>query len=135
MCWGNHTSTKDSLGIKGKRSVMLVALRLLHYLGFRTVYLVGADFKMTPEQGYAFDEHRSAEAVRHNNVLYAALNQRFDALRDHFKHHRFTVINCTPGSGLTAFDHVPFEQAVDRASAECCTHRDTKGWYITEDKK
>ncbi|MCI0364952.1 MAG: hypothetical protein L0219_13825 [Phycisphaerales bacterium] len=135
VCWGNHTSTKDSLGIKGKRSVMLVALRLLHYLGFRVVYLVGADFKMTPEKGYAFDEERSAEAVRHNNVLYESLNRRFEALRDHFKQHRFTVLNCTPGSGLTAFEQLPFEQAVERASAECCTHRDTKGWYTTEEKR
>lgn len=135
VCWGNHTTTKDSLGIKGKRSVMLVALRLLHYLGFRVVYLVGADFKMTPEKGYAFDEERSAEAVRHNNVLYGALNQRFEALRDHFKQHRFTVLNCTPGSGLTAFEHVGFEQAVERASAECGTLRDTKGWYTTEEKR
>ena len=63
---------------------MLVALRLLHYLGFRTVYLIGADFKMTPEQGHAFDEARSAESVRHNNVLYDSLNRRFEALRDHF---------------------------------------------------
>ena len=29
VCWGNHTSVTDSLGIKGKRSVMLTALRLL----------------------------------------------------------------------------------------------------------
>lgn len=135
VCWGNHTSTKDSLGIKGKRSVMLAALRLLHYLGFRTVYLVGADFKMTPEQGYAFDEHRSAEAVRHNNVLYESLNRRFEALRDHFKVHKFTVMNCTEGSGLTAFPHIPFADAVERASAECGKPVNTKGWYTTEEKR
>jgi len=43
--WGNDGKTADSLGIVGKRSVMLVALRLLHYLGFGTVYLLGCDFK------------------------------------------------------------------------------------------
>lgn len=129
VCWGNHTSTTDSLGIKGKRSVMLAALRLLHYLGFRTVYLVGADFKMSPEKGYAFDEHRSDEAVRHNNILYQSLNQRFLALKDHFRQHRFTVMNCTPGSGLTAFEHIDFDDAVAKASAECGKPVDTKGWY------
>lgn len=34
---------------KGKRSVMMVALRLLHNLGFRTLDLIGADFKMSSE--------------------------------------------------------------------------------------
>lgn len=131
VCWGNHTSTKDSLGIKGKRSVMLVALRLLHYLGFRTVYLIGADFRMTPEQGYAFSEDRSAEAVRHNNVLYESLNRRFEALRDHFKEHRFTVFNCIKDSGLTAFPHMPYERAIEKASAECGKPVNTKGWYTS----
>jgi hypothetical protein len=37
---------KLEAGITDKRSVMLVALRLLHYLGFGTVYLLGCDFKM-----------------------------------------------------------------------------------------
>ncbi|MBX3372599.1 MAG: hypothetical protein KF817_02085 [Phycisphaeraceae bacterium] len=135
VCWGNHTATKDSLGIPVsswvKRSVMLAALRLLQYLGFRTVYLVGADFRMTPDQGYAFDEARSAEAVRHNNVLYDSLNRRFEALRDHFMEHRFAVLNCTPESGLTAFPHIPFEQAIEKASAECGKTINTKGWYTT----
>ena len=129
VCWGNNGAKKDSLGIKGKRSVMLVALRLLHYLGFRTVYLVGADFKMADDRKYAFDESRTNAAIRHNNVLYDALNQRFAAMRDYFKRSRFTVLNCTPDSGLTAFDHLPFEEAIRKASAECGKQVDTKGWY------
>lgn len=130
VCWGNNSATKDSLGIKGKRSVMMVALRLLHYLGFRTVYLIGADFKMSPQQRYAFDENRSAEAIRHNNVLYESLNERFAAMRDYFKRSKFTVYNCTPESGLVAFEHMPYEQAIEKAAAECSKPVDTKGWYI-----
>jgi hypothetical protein len=129
VCWGNNSATKDSLGIKGKRSVMMVALRLLHYMGFRVVYLVGADFKMADDQRYAFDENRSAAAIRHNNVLYEALNRRFEAMRDYFKRSRFIVWNCTPGSGLTAFEQMPYEHAVEKASAECTKPVDTKGWY------
>jgi hypothetical protein len=129
VCWGNNSATKDSLGIKGKRSVMMVALRLLHYLGFRVVYLVGADFRMSDDQRYAFNENRTAAAIRHNNVLYEALNRRFEAMRDYFRRSRFTVWNCTPGSGLTAFEHMPYEQAVEKASAECGKPVDTKGWY------
>ena len=132
ICWGNNSATKDSLGIKGKRSVMLVALRLLHYLGFRTVYLVGADFKMDDDNKYAFDESRTNTAIRHNNVLYESLNQRFEAMRDYFKRSQFNVINCTPNPrkcGLTAFEFMPFEEAIQKASAECSKQVNTKGWY------
>ena len=118
ICWGNNGARKDSLCIKGKRSVMLVALRLLHYLGFRTVYLLGADFKMADDQKYVFDESRTNAAIRHNNVLYDALNQRFAAMREYFKRSKFTVLNCTPESGLTAFDHVPYDEAIRNASRE-----------------
>lgn len=129
ICWGNSSQTKDSLGLQGKRSVMMVALRLLHYLGCRTVYLVGADFKMSPVQKYAFDENRTANAIRHNNMLFAALNRRFEALREHFQQANFTVFNCTPESGLTAFKHMPYAQAVEKVAAECSKDVDTKGWY------
>ncbi len=132
VCWGNPGSTKDSLGIKGKRSVMLVALRLLHYLGFRTVYLVGADFRMADDRKYAFEESRSNAAIRHNNVLYEALNQRFEAMADYFRRSRFAVWNCTPdpdACGLKAFRHMPFEDAVEKAAAECGKPVSTRGWY------
>jgi len=66
--WGNDGKTPDSLGIVGKRSVMLVALRLLHYLGFGTVFLLGCDFVMAPDRKNAFDEHRPSNGIRHNNI-------------------------------------------------------------------
>ena len=59
----------------------------------------------------------------------AQLNQRFAAMRDYFKRSKFTVLNCTPASGLTAFDHLPFEEAIRKASAECGKQVNTKGWY------
>ena len=129
VCWGNDGATKDSLGIKGKRSVMMVALRLLHYLGFRTVYLLGADFKMSPDERYAFDQDRSSGAIRHNNVLFEALNRRFEAMQGYFKRSRFAVYNGTPESGLTAFERLPYEQAIEKASAECGKPITTRGWY------
>lgn len=127
--WGNDGKTPDSLGIVGKRSVMLVALRLLHYLGFGTVYLLGCDFKMAPDRKYAFEEHRAPNAIRHNNVLYDSLARRFEALRPHFEKHRFRVINCSPGSELRAFERMDYEKAVAAASAECGKRVRTEGWY------
>lgn len=129
IAWGNDGRTADSLGIVGKRSVMLVALRLLHYLGFGTVYLLGCDFRMAPDRRYAFDEHRSRDAIRHNNALYDALARRFEALRPHFDQHKFRVVNCSPGSQLRAFETMTYEDAVAAASAECAKRISSQGWY------
>jgi hypothetical protein len=108
---------------------MLAALHLLHYLGFSTVYLLGADFKMGADQKYAFAENRSPQSIRHNNVLYDSLRQRFKALRPHFEKHGFTVLNATPGSELEAFDRIAFADAVARAGSECGKPVSTQGWY------
>ena len=127
--WGNDGKTADSLGIVGKRSVMLVALRLLHHLGFATVYLLGCDFKMAPDRRYAFAERRAPNAIRHNNALYDALARRFEALRPHFERHKFRVVNCSPGSELRAFETMDFEKAVAAAGAECAKRVSSRGWY------
>jgi len=108
---------------------MLAALSLLHYLGFRSVYLLGADFRMRETEKYAFDEGRTKAAIRHNNVLYEALDRRFKALAPHFAEHGFKVWNCTPGSGLTAFPQMEYAKAIERAGAECSKPIDTRGWY------
>jgi len=131
--WGNDPKSTDSLGIKGKRSVMLVALRLLHHLGFRTVYLLGCDFRMAADHKYAFDETREAAAIKHNNVLYDSLSRRFEALLPHFEKHRFRVVNCSPGSGLGVFERMPYEDAIAEASAECSKPINTQGWYTPVD--
>jgi len=127
--WDNGGKHVDSLGIVGKRSVMLVALRLLHHLGFSTVYLLGCDFKMAEDRKYAFAEHRAGAAIRHNNVLYDALARRFEALKPHFEKHRFRVVNCSPGSELAVFERMAFADAVAAASAECGKLVNTAGWY------
>jgi len=127
--WGQDGEDTDSLGIKGKRSVMLAALHLLHYLGFRTVYLLGCDFKMAGDRKYAFDENRSAQAIRHNNILYESLHKRFEALKPHFDQQGFKVINCSPGSELSVFERMEFSDAVEAAGAECGKAMNTAGWY------
>lgn len=128
--WGNDAKTDDSLGLTGKRSVMLVAVKLLYWLGFRTVYLLGCDFNMTPENKYAFPEQRTAQAVNNNNATYQALNQRFTALRPLLDAEGFTVLNCNPDSGLTAFDFADYDDAIRAESKSCCEARSTVGWYV-----
>ncbi len=127
--WGCLEGDQDAVSIQGKRSVMLVALRLLHYLGFSRVFLVGCDFKMSDERRYAFDEGRSESAIRHNNSLYESLAKRFDAMRDHFERHNFKVYNCSPGSELKSFPFMDFDEAIAIARSECGTNLNSAGWY------
>jgi len=128
--WGNGEKNTDAVGCKGGRSVMLAAVKILYNIGFRNVYLLGADFKM--EQGcrnYAFSQHRSEDSVKGNNATYSSLNRRFISLLPEFKEAGFNMYNCYKDSGLTAFPYMSYEEAVQKASRICSKKIDTGGWY------
>lgn len=126
--YGSEGNKPDTLGIEGKRSVMLAALRLAVWLGFRTINIVGADFQMKDgEQNYAFPQDRDPHAVRHNNLTFDALNARFAALLPALRTRKVQVYNCTPNSRLTAFPMRPIEEAISLASYP--DQLDTEGWY------
>jgi hypothetical protein len=110
--WGNSKKHKVGKDKKGGRSVMLAALKILATAGFSRVYLVGCDFNMDEKNHYAFDQDRKASAIRGNQSTYDKLNWRFTKLRPKFEARGFNVYNCNPDSGLTAFDHVPYEDAL-----------------------
>ena len=107
--WGPNGPAEDPEKTSQKLSVMLPAIWLLNWLGFRTIYLLGCDFGM-PENGphYAFDQKGQLS----NNHLYAWLNRRFLEMRGHFADHGLTIINCTEGGNLTAFDRMPLDEAI-----------------------
>lgn len=128
--WGTEGKMVDSLGIKGSRSVMLAAMRLLIYLGFSHIYLVGCDFRMALGEGnYAFEQDRTPSSVKGNNTTFEALNKRFASVWPEIKKSGVKIWNCYEGSGLKVFPHLPFEDAVLRASKECSKEVSTKGWY------
>lgn len=113
----------DSLGCKGRRSIMLSAMRIMYYLGFRTIFLLGCDFNMqfaqhstiTPKgnkQPYAFEQHKWKGGVDSNNRGYEILNKRFTALVPFFQKSGFEIFNCTPGSKLTAFPTMDYNKAL-----------------------
>lgn len=104
--WGNHKRQG------GGRSVMLPAIRILFLLGVRRVFLLGADFTMTPTTKYHFPQQRSASSIRGNNSTYAKLNDWFAALRPLFAAEGFDVFNCNEASRLTAFDFIRYEEAL-----------------------
>lgn len=102
----------------GCRSVLLAAIKILYELGFKCVFLLGADFGMSldNDNNYAFDQKRTKSSVNNNNGTYKRLNERFDELRPTFEKNGFYVFNCTPNSGLKSFIYMPFGDAIDIVS-------------------
>lgn len=127
--WGNGKKEAARNSRPAVLSTMLQALRLCHYLGFRTVYLLGCDFTMGPRYRYAFPERRSQGAVNGCNDSYSALAKLLGMLRPEFDSAGYTVVNCFAGSGLTVFDHLPFGEAVGAACDSIEQQPDTIGWY------
>lgn len=128
--WGNHGKQVDSQGNKGSRSVMYVALRMLYFLGIRRIFLIGCDFKMTyGEKNYAFTQDRSESSVKGNNSIYRILNDRLSQLTPHFIDVGLEIWNCTPESGLTAFPHKSYEDAIAEATSLIPSKVETDGLY------
>jgi len=107
--WGN------SKQYGGCRTVMLPVIRILFLLGFRKIYLLGADFTMTEDYAYHFDEKREKGAVNCNMKTYKRLRDvYFPELKPYFKEEGLEIFNCNPDSGLKdVFDYVSFDDAID----------------------
>ncbi|MCZ2344475.1 MAG: hypothetical protein LC104_22165 [Bacteroidales bacterium] len=128
--WGHHSQRRDAYGHKGSRSVFYVALRLLFFLGVRTVYLLGCDFRMEiGRANYAFDQDRTPASIRGNNATYRILNARLRHLLPYFEKEGFRVFNCTPNSGLTVFPAREYHEALDHATNHISRHLNTTGMY------
>jgi len=134
--WGNGEKIIDELGNRGSRSVMLSAVRILYYLGFRRVFILGADFKMQEGQdNYAFKQDRTTFSVNSNNNTYKALDSRFNALKPIFDSLNYKIFNCNKDSGLKSFPFVNYETAIKQASANFNKKIDTLGWYDRKEKE
>lgn len=112
--WGCDEKIADDAGVRGTRTVFLVALKLLYFLGVQTVYLLGTDWRMEGGQPYAFAERKASPAS--NNGLYRVTRRRLARLLPYFAAANFRIVNCTPGSRLDLFETMSFARAVDTAS-------------------
>lgn len=110
--WGNHSE------FGGGRSVMLVAIRLLYYLGFRKVFLLGCDFKMDENNKYHFDQDRTKASINGNNASYQKLKQWFDILKPEFDKLDYQIFNCNYNSELKTFPFISFKDAYKLATED-----------------
>lgn len=118
VCFGNRSDLKDAYGQKGGRSVIYCALRIMHYLGIRRVYLIGCDFKMEESRPYMFDQDKWSGGVHTNNKHYEMMNVRFKHLNEEARKLDYKIYNCSPGSSLTAFEQLDYEEAIKREKLE-----------------
>jgi hypothetical protein len=109
--WGNNAQ------FGGGRSVMVAAIKILYILGIRRLYLLGTDFSMVGDKPYGFEEQRTRNAVRNNNVGYHKMMSYFTQLAPYFKEAGFTIHQCTPKTALTIFPYMSLEEAIDRETA------------------
>lgn len=111
------------------RSCMLPTLRILFWLGFRTIYLVGADFNMLNKKPYAFHELKDRDACGKNNTTYGVLGHWFHDLEPIFRANGLRVVNVTPGSKLDAFEKMEFTDAIKEVSETVPIATTVRGMY------
>jgi hypothetical protein len=123
--WGVNSAEEDPDKQSRHQTVMLPALWLLYWLGFRVVYLLGCDFTIPADWKYAFDERMAPG----NDTLFPWLNRRLTEVNPHFREMGFTVLNCTEGSQLTAFERLPLSAAIEATLEGWPEEIVTKGHY------
>lgn len=138
--WGTNKAAAKRTGREKTVSTMLLGLRLLHYLGFRRVYMIGVDLTMTPDDTkaiqYAFPQKKESGGVLANLGSYRVINQMLVDLRPVFDAAGYHVFNCNPKSGCSAFDYVPFEHALQDCRGLVPEGEfDLAGWYEKDPKK
>lgn len=110
--WGNHTD------LGGGRSVMLVAVRLLYYLGIRRLFLLGCDFRMNEQTKYHFEQDRSSGSIKGNSNTYTLLIERFRQLKPILANAGYQIFNCNEKSALQVFPFISYEEAISLAASE-----------------
>lgn len=134
--WGCNGKEKCSEGYQGSRSTMLVALRMLVWMGFKRIYILGADFHMeSNEKAYAFDQCKYGNGATSNNNTYSALNVRLRALGPGLAERGVKVVNVSEGGNLQAFPRDDFASCVEREARTCGKPVDPSHWYLGRGKK
>lgn len=131
-CWGNHDKGAKATNQAKTVCTMLLAIRILYYLGARTIFLVGVDFRMTPGRtGYSFNQERTLDTAASNNTQFQIVNEWLTKMQSDGVFRRFglSVYNTFERSGLRAFPYVPFETAINNAAGIVEKIPDLSCWY------
>lgn len=129
--WGHSLkSSRRNPSVPRILNSMLAVLKISYVLGFRVLYLLGADFHMDPANPYGFEQQKDASQCRSNNQSYESLATILGELAPRFRAAGLSVFNCNPESHLTVFPHCPYDEAIRRASDHVAQDPlDASGWY------
>ena len=101
-------------GKKRRCATLMAAFHILFKLGFRRVYLLGADFHMSASNPYFFAQSYNQRTIDNNNLLLAAIREMLQDLLPVFVAHGFEVYNCTKESQLSLFPKMELVEAVSK---------------------
>jgi hypothetical protein len=145
--WGNSKKDADKNGFPSVYSTMIQAMKLSYWLGFRTLYLLGCDFRMrhtgdiythSDWQSGAGDEEyekKRREKIDGNNQSYAKIAYLFRLLVPKFAEAGFEVLNCNPESGLKVFPFCGYNEAVEACVEGIEEIPDCRGYDSKEPKR
>jgi hypothetical protein len=146
--WGNQNAGVKRTGEKKTVNTMLLAMRILRYLGAKRVFMIGVDFRMSARYGYSFDQgikHKKPKdpkiQPKWDNNQYAIVDEWLTKMQNNGVFSRFGIefYNCFRRSSLRAFPHVPFDQAIAECQGVVEDSPSLAGWYekskVVEEKK
>jgi len=94
------------------KNVFMVAIHVLYYLGFRTVYTVGCKFEIYNGSQYSYGNNLTKEQVDYNRKTYRMVLGQLNGIVPYFKEAGFSLINCTMNSVLSGISFMNFEDAI-----------------------
>lgn len=133
--WGNHDRGAEQTKEPKTVCTMLLAMRLLKFLGAFNVFMIGVDFGMDANKGpignYAFDQIRDVDACVSNNEHYTIVNKWLCKMQQDgvFRKFGISFFNCNLMSNLRAFPYVSFERALTIVTNNVEQQPDLAGWY------
>lgn len=126
-------STDASKGIFGIGTVTYSCIQIAYYLGFRTMYILGADNKYPwthlKDGSHRFDAEQKSYFSELNEILKKPamgatweMNVAYEYAENVSKKIGFKVYNVTRGGYLEAFERMDLETALEGERLKCIKH-------------
>lgn len=133
ISWGGAVAGEES----NTKSVLLAALSLALNLGFKEIYVLGADFHMNPERPYCFDEIKKDSQAESNNRSYRNINNKLSVALPVWNKKGFQIFNTLNQSGLTALPFINISDAIERTESKIINPdlEKTRGLYKRSKKQ
>lgn len=108
------------------KNVHMLALEVLYYLGFRTVYMVSCGLSIDARGPYGYESDLAPAEIAFNKVTYAHVVADVRALHREaaIPPQKLDMISCTPDSKLNDFlPYVELDDAIQREAARVPPHQ------------